>query len=267
MRSWVIEHLKARGTRESVEAIRLVLGTFPQHPWLKWALRAAEEELRRKSWTAPDPKTVIGMAARSDSRLVRNGDELLTVLIESLGRLQRKLHDETPAVFDLWNDLKKGVWEPKDEPHLSDYVKRHLTADLKERGIVCNREVEIVRKSAGGGGQTTDIHVDAFLQGPGASRLDPIHAIIECKGCWNPELNDAMKHQLVGRYLRQNSCPYGLYLVGWFNCEKWNAKDSRRNGVPRISIAEARQKFAEQATSLTNDTTRVRAFVIDAALP
>ena len=53
----------------------------------------------------------------------------------------------------------------------------------------------------------------------------------EVKGCWNRELKHAMKTQLVDRYLKDNQCQHGLYLIGWFNCEQWDNKDRREGQV------------------------------------
>jgi hypothetical protein len=106
---------------------------------------------------------ILKIAHDHESRLVQNGDQLLDVLVDALTRLQQKLHGETPAAIFLWNKVKE-VFEPKDENELSNYVKLHLDADLKERGIIVNREVQIRRGDTSFTGQATDIHVDAVTK-------------------------------------------------------------------------------------------------------
>ncbi len=201
----------------------------------------------------------------NQSRYVENGNQLLKVLRESLGRLQQKLHDELSSVDDLWDnrgDAQFRQYCPKDEEHLSNYIARHLIADLSpQKVIVVNREVQIRR------GQKTDIYIDAIL--PQNRDFGIIKAIIEVKGCWNDGLDTAMQSQLVDKYLRDNSCPNGLYLVGWFNCEKWSSDDYRKGKAPKYSIDEARQKFSAMAATVMkngNPNLRLGAYILDTAL-
>src|SRR5262249_15240827 len=148
----------------------------------------------------------------------------LEVIRESLDRLQGKLHDELPAVRDLWN-TPKGRMSPKDEQEVADYVARHLREDLRGRGIIVNREVQISRGIGNRTGQRTDIHVDATTPDEQKGSYDWIYAIIEVKGNWNQGLRDAMETQLRDRYLKEKRCMNGLYLVAWFTCAKWDDAD------------------------------------------
>ncbi len=50
--------------------------------------------------------------------------------------------------------------------------------------------------------------------------LDQVRVITELKGFWHPEVKTAMETQLRDRYLRENQCGHGLYLVMWFLCDK-----------------------------------------------
>jgi hypothetical protein len=75
-----------------------------------------------------------------------------------------------------------------------------------------------------------------------------------------------METQLVGRYLKDNRCQYGLYLIGWFNCDKWDESDNRKKDARKISLEEARQKFNLQAAELSQQGVQVRAYVLNAAL-
>jgi hypothetical protein len=70
---------------------------------LKWTLYQARAEARRQTRTALDPAAARELTAQRVARLVQNGDQLLDVAAESLGRLEAKLQGETPAVPDLWN--------------------------------------------------------------------------------------------------------------------------------------------------------------------
>ncbi|MDO8743717.1 MAG: hypothetical protein Q7J76_01235, partial [Candidatus Brocadiaceae bacterium] len=117
-----------------------------------------------------------------------------------------------------------------------------------------------------GQGERTDIHVNAVMRNRCNEVYDSITVIIEVKGCWHTDLNHAMKTQLVDRYLKDNRCQYGLYLVGWFNCIQWDEKDSRKQRSPKISIDKARIQFDTQAVELSQQNTRIKAFVVNTAL-
>jgi hypothetical protein len=190
-------------------------------------------------------------------RLVESGDQLLDVVLESLRRLQVKLQGETPAAPFLWDGPR-----PKEENQFSDFVKLHLEDDLTARGIIVNREVQIHR------GERTDLHVDAVAGDRSDATYRKITVIVECKGCWHRELDNAMETQLVGQYLRENQCQHGIYLVGWFNCESWDKQDARRQVAERqCPTKEGTQlKLDAQAKGLSVDGLHIKALVLDAAL-
>ena len=301
-RNRILTQLKEKGTHQACSEIQRIVQEFPEETKLKWTLREAQNIRRRKTWTPPNPDDLLKLFSDSEKRLVKDGNELLAVLIESLGNLQRKLHDQNPAVIDLWNAIKWtqvkdlsnsvfdrlknkfsleksleiDVWKnqeinwrkvsnnylyiPKDENAFSDYVARYLEC-LNSKGVIINREVEIRR------GERTDIQVDAVINNPHGEVYDSITVIIEAKGCWNKkELDTAMEEQLVNRYLKDNRCQHGLYLIAWFNCEQWDDSDSRKRQAPKISIEEAKEKYEQQAAKLSNSGVTVKAFVLNTAL-
>ncbi len=93
-------------------------------------------------------------------RFVRSEQELVEVIVESLERLQQKLHGETPSVRDVWDrQARTRRWRPIDENGLCDYVARHLREDLERCGIVALREVQIRRGCGDGRGERTDIYL------------------------------------------------------------------------------------------------------------
>ncbi len=261
----ILNHLKERGKPQAVEAIKRISRELPEQDWLKWTILEAQDLARRETWTPIQPDRILQMARDQQTRLVGSGDQLLEVLIESLKRLEEELHGETPAVIDLWNKVPgKEVYRPRDEHAFSDYVKRHLDRDLRQRGIIVNREVEIRRGEGATKGEITDIQVNAAVKSSPESS-DIITVIIEVKGCWNQDLNKAMETQLLDRYLKDNRCRHGIYLLGWFYCDQWDNEDgrSRRSW---LSVAEAREKFEAEASELSDEDTRIRAFVMNTAL-
>jgi len=259
-RDGILENLKQRGTQKACEEIQRIISELPELTWLKWTLTRARAITRRRTWTPPRIEDIMKMANNQQLRLVQNGDQLLEVLIESLKRLEGKLQGETPASRDIWDRVRDKVFRPIEENEFSDYIKRHLDEDLRERGVIVNREVRIHR------GERTDVHVDALTLDLQEKLHDTITVIIEVKGCWNPDLDVAMENQLVNRYLKDNRCQHGLYLVGWFNCDQWDDNDYRKKQAKKLSKDQAQEKFGGQAVSLSRQGTRVKALVMDAAL-
>ncbi len=270
-REALLQQLKRRGTMAACESIERIVRAFPAYEYLRFELIEARELARRNTWRGVDLKYIFDLLSASEKRLVENGEQLLGVVLESFQRFQQKLHDETPAVRDIWNEFRvpgKGhevYYTPKDEDALSDVVKRHLDADLYDRGVVVNREVVIRRTTGQKDGERTDIHVDAVSKKPDAAYAT-VKVIIEAKGCWNPDLKRAMKTQLVDRYLRENSCQHGLYLVGWYCCNQWHDSDHRKRETPFSSIEAASQYLADQAKTLSTEGTHIEALVIDASI-
>ena len=265
-RDGVLAYLKSRGTNKACEEIQRIARELPELDWLAWTLAEARAITRQRTWVPPKPQDIIKLTGDSGRRLVQSGDQLLEVLIESLGRLEVKLQGETPAAQFLWDKISHGVYRPKDENSFSDYVKLHLEEDLKQKGIIANREVQIRSGTGGASGERTDIHVDAVSPGGPGGAYDKVSVIIEAKGCWHPELETAMRTQLVDRYLKETLCQHGLYLVGWFNCPQWDPEDSRRKQAPKYDIEEARKRFEAQAAELSRGAVRIKACVINAAL-
>ncbi|MEC2746355.1 hypothetical protein P9X02_31435, partial [Bacillus cereus] len=198
----------------------------------------------RDNWIPHSPKDISKLLLGGSNLLIYNEKQLLEAILKSLDRLQKKLQGETPAMIDLWNESKENGFRPKNENAFSDYIKRHLEEDLNHRGIIVNREVEIRRGYGTGSGERTDIQINAIIKDPTEQRNKKITVIIEVKGCWHRELDIAMEEQLINRYLSDNECNYGIYLVGWFYCKQWREST--------VTFEEKGKYFKEKAKDLSN---------------
>jgi hypothetical protein len=258
LRNASIQHLRDRGTADSCSAIEGIQCKFPQLG-LNQVLSDAKAITRKKNWRPPTPIELFALADQKDARLVRDGDELLEAVMESLSKLGTKLQGETPLRQFLWNEVAKNSFQPKDEAAFADLVKTHLQADLVSRGIIPKREVEIRR------GQETDIHVDAVAKEEGRS-YETVSVIIETKCSWNTGLEKDMESQLAGRYLRDNQCQHGIYLVGWFTSDKWDDKDYRRKRLTSSDKSALQANLDAKAAELSKAGIKVRAMILDVSL-
>lgn len=256
-RDSVLRVLMDKGTPEAYRQIERVAAAFPQHKWLQqYTLVETRRIALQKTWHPPAVKQIFKLVENHELRLVNSPDELMDIIIGSLKRLEGKLQSgEHPQAINLWNEKR-----PKDENRLSDYVKVHLEEDLKNRGIIVNREVEIKR------GNKTDIHISVYGRDHlGRPTGEPMKVTIETKGCWHPELDTAMESQLAGQYLSTDVCRHGVYLVGWFVCDAWTDRSNQK--IPSIDIADAKKQFNKQAQELSAKTSyRVESFVLDSRL-
>ncbi|MDH6063965.1 NACHT domain-containing protein [Umezakia ovalisporum] len=265
-RDSILTQLKERGTSQACSEIERIGKELPELTWINKVLLKAQIIRRAKEWNPPKPREIFELISNTENRFVQDGNQLLNVLVQSLEILERELQDETPSAKFVWDQVEKNAYKPKDENSFSDYVKLHLERNLKYRGIIINREVELRPNQGGSKGERTDIHVDAVIQKTNGEILDQITVIIEVKGNWNNKLYTAMEEQLVNRYLKDNTCQHGIYLVGWFNCEQWDGRDCRKSQAPKISIDEAREEFKKQAERLSQSGVQVKAFILNTAL-
>jgi hypothetical protein len=259
LRDIALGNLKCRGTAAACDAMRRIMRELPELQWLKYTLYEAQHITRERTWEPPSPQELLKMISDRESRLVRDGNELLQVVVESLHRLQRELN-QTTAIEGVWDEVPGSVYRPKREEALSNHVKLFLDRDLRGRGIVANREVQIRR------GQRTDIHIDAIRCTPDADLCDTIAAIIEVKGCWADDLQSAMATQLVDRYLKETPSRHGIYLVAWFSSPRWDASDVRQQRADRRDADQLRQELEQQAAHLSQGDAAVRFFMLDCAL-
>jgi len=256
-RDSLLRQLENRGTEAACRVLGRIERTFPELDWMKGVRARAERNARRQSWVPPSPAALIALVAQPELRLVESGEQLLRVVLESLGRAQDELQGETPAVRDLWNDVglrgKVRYYTPKNENELSDWLARFMRRDLGGRRIVVNREVEISRPAGAGRGESTDIHITATSDDP--DRLTAIRVIVEVKGCWHRELHNGTGNR------------YGVYVAGWFASEHWDPSDWRRGACGSVDRAEAATLLAAQSDKATSrGDVVVRSLVLDLAL-
>jgi hypothetical protein len=276
-RERLLQLLKKRGTTEACRALERIVNQAVEQDRARmhWMLLEAQTLARRRTWLPNRPANLLKVISDSRLRLVQNAGQLLEVVIESLRRLEATFRDETPAWRDVWDRLsltpsetqpstrRRGrrafTYRPIDENEFSDYIKRHLQADLGSKGIIANREV-VIRSD-----ERIDIRIDAVARNTREEIGERLSLIIEVKGSWNSDLMTAMQTQLVDRYLRDNHCQNGLYLIGWFNCDAWDSQDYRKHRAPRMSIEDAQRLFDHQAATLSQQVT-VKSLILNAAI-
>ena len=223
---------------------------------------------RRTFWNPPMPAEVSAVLTDSHKRLVSNERDLFEVVTESLQRFEEYYtRNELPAVERLWQraDTDKKAkskagrqtksFKPKDEETFSDEIARWLRDDLKNKGVVIGREVQIERA------QKTDVLVKAIAPSSVES-AEELVVVAEVKGCWNPHVLDDIDDQLVKKYLLPHNWRFGLYLVGWFVCDAWK---NPRNFLKSQQIEDGRREVQQlgETASANHPGVTVLGMVID----
>ncbi len=257
-RAHILEKLRSSGTPEAVDAIRELGSRLPTVTWLGAVQADAAEALRQARWQPSELGDLRRLAADRSARLVTSEAELAYVIEAALGTVQRRLQGDTPEAPQLWDTV---VFRPKEEDALSDYLRNRLEDLIGGRGVVANREVQIRRSHIHGIGERVDLRVDAVAADAGRYRT--VTVPIEVKGAWNADIGTAMREQLVDRYLADLHTTHGVYVVGWFDPERWDADagqlptDRRRARVVARDRDELRRILTLQATELANRDIRV----------
>lgn len=267
----VLSALMTRGTPEACSRIEEIANIFPTKEWIRrYTLIQAKKNTLEKRWTPLKVNEIAQIISNLHKRSIASAAELLDLVMDMLDRFQNDLKTgEPPKIMRLWNDPRKKIgsdkrrqkyYSPKLEDDLSNEVKIFLQERLEGKMVVVNREVQIVK------GNETDVHIVA--QRTEKQVIQTEEVIIEVKGCWNPELETSMKSQLVDRYLKISGRNHGVYLIGWFKCDKWNDPDDikTKNDCPSYDFDEACNHFEEQARGLSTGNIVVKPYILDARI-
>ena len=164
--------------------------------------------MRLRTWSPLTMRELFALTDRSGSRLITSAGDLLAELMAALRKFEEELHGAQTPVRNLWD--RQGstqLYRPIDENGLSDEITRHLRQELGRSGIFANREVEVKRRPGAPVGQRSDILINAARIGSDRRPRDTLSAVIEVKGCWNPDLLTALDAQLVKDYMVDTGAP------------------------------------------------------------
>ncbi len=263
-RESLLQNLINKGTLEAISAMESINEKIPSDS-IKFQLVAAKDIYRKLNWHPFAPSDFLKLSENGNMRIISNNADLLNLIIESLYRLEERLQKENSLSFALWDFVKrnettkKALYKPKKEELLSDFIKDHLTNDIQKYGVLSFREVQIKRANCvhmGAAGEKIDILVSYSNK-----RYSTVNkVIIEVKGSWNPGVKESLQAQLVDRYIKTDENAYGLYLIGWFDCE---AYDDCKNYTGNKLIDDAKRSYDENAKKVSSDNVIVKSFILD----
>ncbi|MGB7901457.1 MAG: hypothetical protein WCG09_03330 [Halobacteriota archaeon] len=258
LKSSILTHLAGRGSQAAITSLEEVVHKLPDSYGPKLALVDARQARRDRLWIPAEPKQIRQLIMDQSKRLVKNEAELIDLLIEELRAMEKKLHGDTRTVKYLW-DKRGEAFAPRPEEDFSDWIKMHLEQNISEKGIIAQREVRIRRERA-------DVFVTAIKQDHLLGKYEELKVVIEVKCCWSDALETVMETQLVDSYLKNTEYGGGIFVVGWYYCDKWDKTDYRRGNAQRHWMGDPQTFFDQQAAALSTHEFLVRSFVVNTAL-
>ncbi|CAL9325619.1 hypothetical protein SUDANB180_00241 [Streptomyces sp. enrichment culture] len=285
-RKWrdrLLSELSRRATAEAVRQLRRLAALFPGRLAVAAALVAAIKQHAAASWSQVGAEDVIRLLQDPARRVVRTSTDLLDVVQEALEEVSLALPSHGELLWDRTpgkrprkpsaeNPVIPDVWRPKPEAALCAYLAHELTLRLAGHRVAVNREVLIHPTDPYGAGDRTDLLVEA-LPAPGddhdIASSGSVKLVIEVKGSWNDEVPTAQAEQLAGRYLPEAGTDAGIYIVGWYPIELWNATgDRRKTQAKTLQPDTLLVELRDQAASLSQaGALHVRPMVINVPRP
>ncbi|WP_151478237.1 hypothetical protein [Streptomyces albicerus] len=278
--------LSRRATVEAVRQLRHLSDRYPERLSIAAAFVAGTKQHAAATWSQVRLEDVIRVLQDPARRVIRTSTDLLDAVYEVLDQMGNEipshgelLWDRTPgrrsrtkSTSTTGTESVPETWRPKPEAALCAYLAHELTLRLGGHRVAVNREVLIHPTDAYGAGDRTDILIDA-LPSPGdelgPTPGGPVKLVIEVKGSWNPDLATSQAEQLAGRYLPEAMTDVGIYLVGWYPVELWDAeKDSRKTQAKKLERDTLLSDLQAQALRLAQaEAIHLRPMVITIPRP
>ncbi|MEV6621923.1 hypothetical protein AB0M83_06780 [Amycolatopsis sp. NPDC051106] len=248
-RSAILETLSQLGTQQAVLGIRGLVDSFPDSLRIRSALISARRRAQARATILLKPRQVIELLANPHRRVVRTALQLAELVIDVLSEIDRDLPSHSNLLWDCERaPVPTGspsgthrplVWRPKPEGTLAAYLAHELEIRLARRAVVVNREVVIRPTDAGDSGERPDILVEGISPDAEFETATTASVPVEIKGSWHEEVLTAQRTQLADRYLPAEKTDAGVYVVGWYPIDQWNAEDSnRRAKAAKLPVAE-----------------------------
>lgn len=226
----------------------------------------AKRQKTQKEYVFLSVENLLELILCKQKRIIFDSKHLFEVVLETLDIIAKEIRNNT-AYLRLWNEVGATIF-PKEETAFSDEISRELKCRLPN--IIINREVEIQPLIGKKDSQRIDLLVQAIARnGLNAS------VVIEVKGCWNRGLRDSIKSQLCEDYLcDDNGYKHGIYLIGWFCCNKWD-EDDKKSRMGRISkanrfdesdVSEIQEFFKEKDIELSIQGKNIKTVILDGSV-
>jgi hypothetical protein len=255
----VVAALARHATAEAVNCLRGLVADFPARLDLQAALLDTRRGVQAKAATQLTSSQVTALLNDNTRRVVRTAAQLAEVVTDTLDAVAADLHTHSNL---LWNcerlprpdNTPPGThrqlrWRPKLEGALGSYLAHELRLRLGRNRVVVNREVVVHPTNEGDAGERPDILIEAGSPDNHTTEGPVIRIPLEIKGAWHDDVQTAQATQLA-HYIHDLNTTTGVYVVGWYPLEHWDAtddskRDDARRHRPVDNLSALLQKQAE----------------------
>ncbi|WP_125592561.1 NACHT domain-containing protein [Amycolatopsis balhimycina] len=240
-RNSILSALVERGDSEAVRQIRRISVTHNDNLRIQSALLEARKRAQANAVVTLTSDEVIELLSDKSRRVVNTEFQLAEVVIEAISDIGQMLGGHDYLLWDGERDENASVsrrgahrplkWRPKPEGTLAAYLANQLTLRLANRRVLVNREVVVRPTGPGDAGERPDLLVEAFIESRYISKEETatlLRVPVEIKGSWHHAVRTAQYSQLANRYLRYLRSDVGIYVIGLFSVELWDADDGAR---------------------------------------
>ncbi|MFJ6842481.1 NACHT domain-containing protein [Streptomyces griseoluteus] len=288
-REWrdrLLRELSQRASAEAVRQLRQLASLYPERLAVAAALVSAVKQYAAGNWSEVRPEDVMRVLQDPSRRVIRTSADLIDVVYDSLVEVGRDipshgelLWDRTPGVRSRKKSAPATgdaevpeVWRPKPEAALCAYLAHELNLRLTGHRVAVNREVLVHPTDPYGAGDRTDILIEAYSSPAGeygAASGESVKLVIEVKGAWNDGVLTDQDEQLAGRYLPEVRTDAGIFLVGWYPIDLWDApRDRRKTQAKKLDPESLLVDLRDQAERLSRSSSvRLRPIVITVPRP
>lgn len=265
-RDGLLRELSRRATDDAIRQLKSLALQYPDRLAVVAAHAAAVKQNATAGWNQLRAEDVMRVLQDSARRVVCTTADLMEVVEEVLQGVGRDipahgelLWDRTPGKASRKNPEASvpDVWRPKPEAALCAYLAHELNLRLAGRRVAVNREVLVHPTDAYGAGDRTDILIEALPPVGEVSRVSEdssVKLVIEVKGSWNKGLLTSQDDQLSGRYLPEVQTNAGIFFVGWYPIDLWDAVgDSRKTEAKKLVRDDLLTALRDQAALLCQE--------------
>ncbi len=244
-RNHLLNTLSQRGTADAVLGICRIAESYPDDLGIRAALVTARRQSQAEAAVLLTPRDIIDLFRDPHRRIIGTALQLGELLIDTINDIARDLDSHANVLWDCERAPRPtesasgterpgpDVWRPKPEGTLAAYLAHELSLRLDGHRVVVNREVVVKPTDAGDSGKRPDIVVDAITSMPNALAPKKLCVPVEIKGSWHHDVLTAQEEQLAGQYMPDMHTRVGVYLVGVFHIELWDAEDGNRKARAR----------------------------------
>lgn len=235
VRDRVLHLLSDAGQAEALSALATGRSALSRRILARYFRHA---ESRSADFDVPliQPATLLKLLRTSDSLLVRNNADLVSVMVRQFDDLQHYLHHQ-----DGWRELWQGD-SPPGEDDVSDWLRHRLLDRLDKSCVLVDRENQIARPKGSGIGTRVDITPTCRTVQGGLTRI-----FIEAKRSNSGQLYTALRAQLINQYLIPAQLRHGIYIVYWIAPKLRPDTWSSTKAADPAALLKRLQKQAEKA--------------------